>query len=79
LAAGPTSPPLRGKVLMTLGAVVSQLTVKDASAVSKPLLAVLVNVPHFVVVATMVSVKGAVEWKSRGHGHVTVFPLVVHW
>src|SRR5215217_1562557 len=77
--------PLAGLVLLTLGAWVSETqptTVKDASAVlgvPVKLLAVLVNEPHSVVVATMVSVKGAVGVKSRMPGHVTVFPLVVHW
>ena len=41
-------------------------------------LAVLVNSPHSVGVATMVSVKGCVEVKKRFGGHLTVFPLVVH-
>jgi len=39
---------------------------------------VLVNVPHFVVVATMVTVKGWVEVKVTS-GHVTVFTFVLHW
>jgi hypothetical protein len=52
--------------------------VKVTLPVSEPALAVLVNVPHSVVLATMVSVKGAVEVKVRKRGHVTVFSRVVH-
>ena len=48
-------------------------------AVNNGLVAVLVNVPHSVGVATMVSVKGAVGLEKRlNPEHVTVFPLVVH-
>jgi hypothetical protein len=56
-------------------------TVKDTWSVSTDpgMLAVLVNSPHFVVVATMVAVKGLSEVKLRGPGHVTVFTLLVHW
>ena len=55
-------------------------TVKVAVAVCPVpgLLTVLVNVPHSVGVATMVSVKGAVGKELRKAGHVTVFPLVLH-
>jgi hypothetical protein len=76
--ATPVAPEV-GKVLLTLGGVVSgqPTTVKDACAVSEPLRAVLVNEPHFVGVATMVSVKGAVGLDERCP-HVTVFPLVLH-
>jgi hypothetical protein len=53
--------------------------VKVLVAVKKPLVAMLVNEPHSVGVATMVSVKGAVGLEKRLNEHVTVFPLVVHW
>jgi hypothetical protein len=53
-------------------------TVKGATTVNRPLLAVLVNEPHSVGVATMVNVKGWVGKDSRVNEHVTVFPLVVH-
>src|SRR5215208_551549 len=57
-------------------------TVKDACPDREPSLAVLVNVPHSVVAATMVTVKGWVEVKVTS-GHVTVlvftFVLIVHW
>jgi hypothetical protein len=53
-------------------------TVKGASTVNTPLLAVLVNEPHSVGVATMVSVKGWVGLRKRVNEHVTVFPLVLH-
>jgi hypothetical protein len=52
--------------------------VKVASTVNKVSLAVLVNEPHSVGVATMVSVKGCSRVTKRGFGHVTVFSLVVH-
>ena len=47
--------------------------VKVTLAVDEPALAVLVNVPHSVGVATMVSVKGCVSVKKCPPGHVTVF------
>jgi len=59
--------------------------VKVALPVVRPVAvepAELINVPHFVVVATMVAVKGLDGKMVRGPGHVTVFPLVVlvvHW
>src|SRR5215208_3402584 len=66
LAAGPTSPPLRGKVLMTLGAWVSvgtQFTVKVSetdweSWAPSGRLAVFVKVPHCVGITLMVATKG---------------------
>ena len=54
-------------------------TVKVTCATSVRSLAVLVNVPHSVGVATMVSVKGLVGVDARPPGHVTVFSLVLHW
>ena len=61
------------------GVVGQPSTVKVACPVRKLSLAVLVNVPHSLVVATMVAVKGLVGVKSREPGHVTVFPFVLHW